>query len=236
MTQQVFYVRGFPKDFNMSAVAPDLRVLADLDRSLLERLCRELSSVPGFLPPDDILSIVQSIVPRRESAEAIHRFLFNVEVSDLQTFKRRIEHEWDKSESIKTHLTGVDRKDLLDRLDLLVQVYPAVERFRKADSLVVRTGERLEEFEMICDLRPLFDSERKQIEGLIPRTVMKVVVTGEDGLPRAIEANLSRSQIEEIAQKAANARQKLECIMAAAEKWIEGGVPPLASFKAKESE
>lgn len=137
---------------------------------------------------------------------------------------------------MKTHLQGVNRKELLERLDLLIQPYPAVERFLKAESLVDRTGERLEEFEMICDLRPLFDSERKQIEGLIPRTVMKVVVTGEDGLPRAIEANLSRSQIEEIAQKAANARQKLECIMAAAEKWIEGGVPPLASLQVKELE
>jgi hypothetical protein len=100
--------------------------------------------------------------------------------------------------------------------------------FQKAERLSTLTGQRLESFDLICDLRPIFDESREHLEGMMPYTRLRVVAIGADGLPEAFESELTRQQVHDLAQKASKAAQKLDVLLDAIEtNWLPGGLPDL---------
>lgn len=109
-------------------------------------------------------------------------------------------------------LSDEDATKFLDRLRILVKDRPALTRQRKAEQLATSIGHPLEEVQIICDLRPVFDPNRKDVEGVVPVTTLKIVVTGENGLPMRMEARLTASQVADLADKSAKAKSKLEAL------------------------
>ena len=74
------------------------------------------------------------------------------------------------------------------------------------------TGQFVERFELICDLRPIFDEERRNVEGLVPITHLKFVVATESGLPTAFEVVLSEAQVNALHKASESAVRKLDCL------------------------
>ena len=50
-------------------------------------------------------------------------------------------------------------------LPRLIRDFPALERFRKAKRLLSLTGNQARQIDIICDARPVFDSDQRVIEG-----------------------------------------------------------------------
>ena len=75
------------------------------------------------------------------------------------------------------------RKLLADRIEKLVAVPAGLARQYKAEQLAEATGTELEDLQVICDLRPVFNEERSEIEGAIPISTLKLDVLGPNGLP-----------------------------------------------------
>ena len=82
----------------------------------------------------------------------------------------------------------------------------------KADQLRKTTGIELEDIQLICDIRPVFDDARSTIMGAIPISTLKLDVVDRDGAPRSIEIRLTEKQLAELASKAELARQKIRVI------------------------
>ncbi|MBC7818180.1 MAG: hypothetical protein IAG10_14935 [Planctomycetaceae bacterium] len=99
--------------------------------------------------------------------------------------------------------------ELKDRLPFVLAPYPCFERQSKAERLSSITGQELERIDLICDLRPVFDKEHQNIEGMIPYTLLKVVCTGADGIPIAFEAMLSEKAVDRLVDEAKKAKAKL---------------------------
>jgi hypothetical protein len=95
----------------------------------------------------------------------------------------------------------------------LASHWSSIERQAKAERLGKATGQALEKIELICDLRPIFNSTRTQVEGLIPITTLRVTVEGPDGLPTALEAILSREDVDRLSEIASHAKAKLEALV-----------------------
>jgi len=119
----------------------------------------------------------------------------------------------------------------------LIQPYPAMARFEKAERLANLTGQELESMELICDLRPIFDEDRKQIEGMMPYTRLHIVATGADGLPKSFEAELTHQQVIDLRKKGEKAESKLAVLRKSVESWLPGRLPdlPLTRVVRKES-
>lgn len=228
MPEPVFYMRGFRVPGMVPIISQpmvdDLLVVANLEKDQVSRLASSLRQADGFLGPERLRGTIKEVLAGEEQVDPIFRVLQNITEADLPELLQGLA-EWRQAEDNRTRLPEVEFQRLKECLPRLLQSYPALERYRKARRLEEITGQSLEEMELICDLRPIFDSERRQVEGLIPYTTLKVVVTGADGLPVSLEAELSASQVSGLAEKAKKAQQKLKVLRELAEQWVPGGVP-----------
>lgn len=227
MAEPVFYIRGLPQAlFEATPEGPlnDLKAIIDLSDGLLDKLCKHLSEAQGFLNPKDMLATIQTIVEDSDLAKAVQRVIINVKPSQVGQMVTFLE---EKSKDKDPPLDQAEFKRLKQILDILIKPYPSLSRFLKAEHLANITGQQLEAVELICDVRPIFDESRKNVEGMMPYTRLHIVATGEDGLPNAFEVELTRQQVIDLVEKTEKAKSKLETLHQSIENWLPGGVPDL---------
>ena len=75
------------------------------------------------------------------------------------------------------------------------------------------------------------------LKGMMPYTRLHIVATGEDGLPKPFEAELTYQQVIDLAEKAEKAKSKLKVLRQSVETWLPGCLPdlPLTRTPSKES-
>ncbi len=219
MPEQVFYIRGrFPFERGVSSeLVSDARLVLDLQPGQIKALAAELEAFPGFLDKETL----KGIVDQYEESEDRRKRLTNL-ITGTDARLRQADQtvndllsgilEWQKSEeNQKLQLLSVqEMEELQRRLPLLTRPYQGLRRQGKARRLTEATGFPLEDVEIICDLRPVFDEERKDVEGIIPYTIMKVVGKGSDGFPLSLEVVLTETDVNDLAKKAAAAVEKLK--------------------------
>jgi|GEM_PF-1212324 hypothetical protein len=183
----------------MRRVADDSRFLS---RSLLEQLARE--AMPN-LDPKVVRSIASVISHLDRLWRGSDQSLDGV-VTGLQESLR------DKSKDAV--LSADERERFALIVPRVLLDVPGLARQRKAELVAEGTGLPLDEVALYCDARPVFNANRSAIDGMVLLTTLKVVATGQDGLPVVLEARLSEAQVADLAKKAAAATSKLVTIAA----------------------
>lgn len=230
MPEPVIYVRGFGGAPRVEALATssdvlaDLTVVAGLSDDDVNALSKRLSEATGFFDPNSLLEAVRGLIGDEGAAQSVRRVLRNLGPKDVRKLldtlsKRRAEEDFPLDEGTLERLHKL--------LPVLLQPYPALTRFEKAERLATLTGQQLESVELICDVRPIFDETRQQIEGMMPYTRLHIVATDADGLPKSFEAELTQQQVHDLAEKASKATVKLDVLRASVEKWMPGALPDL---------
>lgn len=239
MPEPIIYIRGLQPPIADQLLANpdmirDLKVIAELSDDKLPLLRQKLFEIGGFLDPKTLLVQIREIVEDPNMAESIRRALRVLTSNDVEPLLISIEKNREEKRSLIDQ-NAIDRLKYI--LPELIQPYPGWVRYRKAESLSRVTGNELESIELICDLRPIFDESRKTIEGLMPYTRLRVVVTGSDGLPNSFEAELTRQQVDDLAEKTNKAKEKLELLSKSIQEWVPDGLPdlPLTRILRKET-
>jgi len=239
MTEPVMFFRGLPQPpFEHPAarkgLLDDLKVIIGLSDGQVAELHKHLTEAKGFLDPKAMLSTIRRVVEDTNAAEAVRRVLRNIGPSQVKRMVAALEEGRDEEDF---PFDKAQFKRLKQRLEKLIQPYPALARFQKAERLVNITGQQLETVELICDLRPIFDERRENVEGMMPYTRLHIVATGEDGLPKPFEVELTYQQVSDLAKKVEKAKSKLEALRQSIETWLPGGLPdlPLTRIPRKES-
>jgi len=229
MPEPVLYFRGFPSDILGARVnermLADLKSIAELDDDHISTLRRRLSEAKGFLNPNSLRALVREVVKDDNKTGSVQRALRSLAPDNIERLLRELS-ERSREKDFPLDQSVLDR--LQQVLPQLIQPYPALTRFEKAERLATVTGQQLESVELICDLRPIFDDNRKRLEGMIPYTRLRVVATGPDGLPDSFEAELTRQQVHDLAEKASKAKVKLDVLCESVGKWVPDGLPDLS--------
>ena len=243
MAETVFYMRGALPLWMDQRVPPELiadaKILLELQPDQLESLAFELSSFDGFLDKPTLKKIVKSFVPNDDDAVRVYRLISQIDESLRQTksgldgLLERIAEAVKSPEDPKNQLTLAEFDELKRRMSIVLKPYAGLNRQAKAQRLSEATGLRLENVEIICDLRPVFDDRREAIEGVIPYTILRIVCIGADGLPVAMETILTQAEVEELAKKSEAAVKKLDRLRAfLAEKELQ--IPPVMMVKKRD--
>ncbi len=215
----------------------DAKVLLELQPDQLGSLAQELTSFEGFLDRPTLKKIVKSFVPNEDHASAVYRLISQIDEILRQAefglpglFDRMAEAIQAPDAEEKPLLTPDQFDELKRRMSIVIKPYAGLNRQAKAQRLSEATGLRLESVEILCDLRPVFDSERDSVEGVIPYTILRIVSTGADGLPVAMETILTQAEVEELAKKSEGAVKKLGRLRALlAEKELT--IPPVTMVR-----
>jgi len=220
MRDTIIYMRG-PLPFGVEVgisdgLIRDAKILLDLDIDQINSIREDLMAFSGFLDKQKLLGILSAYVEDEGLCPRLARFIGTVD-ERLRATKQNVRdltssiEKWlgEEENQRKELLTRDQLEELRERLPLLVEPFSSLSRQAKAERLSEATGQPLEDIQIICDLRPVFDEDRECVQGVIPFTTLKVVCKGIDGLPVAMEAILSRSQVSELLEKATAAEKKL---------------------------
>ena len=201
-------------------VVDDFRKLIQLDDTVIESVQRSLAEQPTFLTSQQLKSALESGVEDQSTASLIYRI-----IEWVGRFRRpdgRIDRAFQKLRKIltlgkdddpgKTVFTEADLDAVRDRIQGIMASAPGLERHAKAADLSEATGQRLKSVRLICDLRPIFDSKRERIEGIMPLTTLSAFCVGVNGFPVGFEAILSEKDVENLYELASMAKQKLAAI------------------------
>jgi len=239
MPDPVLFIRGIPQlpfehPTAKAGLVDDLKAIIGLSDGQLAELHKHLTEAKGFLDPKALLATIQRVVEDSNAAEVVRRVLRNIGPSQVERMVTFLE-DGREEEDFPFDQAKLER--LKQILKNLIRPYPALARFQKAERLAKITGQQLETVELICDLRPIFDESRKNVEGMMPYTRLHIVATGEDGLPKAFEVELTHQQVIDLLEKAEKAKSKLETLRQSIKSWLPSGLPdlPLTRIPRKES-
>ncbi len=232
MAEPVFIMRGLtsPSPFSEEVLRQstdmqaDLKAVAGLPQEQVLALKKRLSEAEGFLDLTKLRAIVREVVADDKTAQSVWTTLWNLQSRDVEQALRLFQEKGAKKDfPFDDSVIG----RLKTNLPALIRSYPALDRFRKAERVASLTGQRLESIQLVCDLRPVFNDARDEIEGMMPYTRLRMVATGADGLPDAFEVELTHQQVRDLADKAGKAAQKLNVLRQHIERSLPGGLPDL---------
>lgn len=158
-------------------------------------------------------------VSKTDEREALLRFLTvfprlaEAAFEDPKEFSERL------GELVKENfgdLAERDRRRLVERLVSVSSIASSgIKLAQKAFRVATILGHELESFELVCDLRPVFDDERTEVKGLIPVTTLQLVIEADDvGSKQTIQARISERDLKSLCKKAERARSKLDAMKA----------------------
>jgi hypothetical protein len=220
MAETVLYVRGpfpFGPEFGIrEELIRDAKVLLGIEPELLKSAAESLRAYPGFLDHRATQDVLCSLIGDEDACRAVTRVVVNVDKilrASSQSLSRLLSDEvrWLGTEGSqpKERLSRSEFDGLRERMPLIIQRFPGLDRQAKAQRLAEATGLPLERIDIICDLRPVFDRDREQVEGVMPYTALKIVCKGVDGLPVTLEAVLSHRDVAQLAKASSEAEKKL---------------------------
>ena len=199
-------------------VVEAVKVVLGESEETLKRLGAELAEVKGYLSDAGRKAILLRELGDEERASKFEKLLRTQEIfardhggiDGLLSFLEKVQTGTANQE--QPILSPNELSDLKCLLPLIFRPYPALQRQAKAERLAVATGLCAETIELVCDIRPVFDDSRKNVEGVIPFTTLKVVATGVDKFPVSFEAVLSASDVLALLKKAEFAVAKLNAL------------------------
>lgn len=201
-------------------IVDDLRKLIQLDESVIESVKRSLAEQPSFLTRQQLKSALDEGVEDQSNASLIYRIIrwagrfrrLDGRIDRAYQLLRDIQASGEDNDSGKPVFSEADLDAVRNRIQGIMAFAPGLERQAKADSLAESTGQRLKSIRLICDLRPIFDSKRERIEGVMPLTTLTAICEGVTGFPVGFEAVLSEKDVENLYEMALMAKQKLVAI------------------------
>lgn len=189
----------------------DAGTILRLPEETYEELARALSAFNGFLDRKALSEITSQTVPSGNQPETVSGVIWRLNRYVRESDETLTESLQILKTAIQKHGTDFEseqRSQLGDRLATLIAEPLGFVRQHKADRLVEATGRELTDLQIICDLRPVFNEERTEIEGAIPVSTLTLDLVELDGNTTRLEVRLSKRQIADLCRKAESAKGK----------------------------
>lgn len=215
-----FLRAGMP--FVPQQMREDLLAVGEASAEQIETLAGALEHEPGVLTDGRLEEIIGRHIGMPPLADAILRALVNLSPESVEEAVRNL-RQWREASPPNGAKLPVERlEQVRDRLSRLIRNYPALVRYRKAESLKTLTGRVAESTELVSDLRPVFDQSRTTVEGLIPLTTLRVTYRSGDATD-VLEVLLSMEALEDLASEVEKAKKKLAALRESVGRWVPHG-------------
>lgn len=213
-----WFPQALERFLSQPAFVEDARVFGQIPIDALDRALALVRDTPGFLGRARIIELLVGALGDAKQGESLANVLVNFARlrQDLsippKVFLREVISKVPKSlEQLDEPL----REAVQGRLPKALEPVPCVDRQVKVDALVRRTGSHLDDLSMTCDLRPVFNDDRTQVEGLVPLTTLRLVThlagTFE---PSVLEISVTEKELARLCDEVDRAKRKLVALKA----------------------
>ena len=192
----------------------DLNQIANLPEPEFSSLSEALGTHPNFLTAGDVEETVQKIVSS-ELAGRLARGLIRLN-SAIRSAQEPEQAALDALCAALGRFPNDFSGDTVEvirvRLRTLLLAPSGFKRQKKAETLADATGADLNDLNIICDIRPVFDDERKVVDGALVITTLTLEIIELDGRISSVECRLTEKQIDDLCRVSLVAKQKLDVI------------------------
>jgi len=218
MDDSIIYIRApFSLDRDLAPSAEfveDARAVLSLQETQVRAISEALEEYTGFLDSDSIKSLLAAEIEDEELKKQLSRFISFLDKMLAQSGKSPrefIDYVLKRFANPQSadRFSEAELSSLSERISTLVKDQSGFRRQRKAERLYDEIGIPVRDLKIICDLRPVFDKKRDNVDGMILVITLKVTATDVDGLPITLQAKLTEKQVADLAEKAEEAKQKL---------------------------
>jgi hypothetical protein len=229
MADRVFFVASSPEEFVRGVSIPeemlnDLLEISHLSLEAVEQISNALESATGFLDDVGLRNVVSVNVTDQDVADALVRAIRALRPQSVNQTLTTL-RTWREADSRRgQRFTDTSFEAIETILPRLIRPFPALERQRKARRLESLTGNQVRKIEIVCDARPVFDSERSTIEGFVTQTILKIVYDTQQEGTDCVELVLSPEQLKQLGDKVEKAHQKLDVLRVAIQMRIPDGL------------
>ena len=206
LPEDVFAGRAIPPE-----MIRDLRTIAQLDAGSVKRIVDYLSRLQGLTVEQDVKVGVQNCLQttNSETADSVVRTLLNLEVHDLPRTLRTMDR-WRVSTEERRSVINDELFASLERnLNVLVASYPSLELIRKANCLLHDVGNEFKSIAFFCDMRPVYDEARENIEGFVALANLRLLYVSQDGERHVCEVALTEDEQDDVVESGQRAVAKL---------------------------
>jgi len=191
----------------------DARCILDLDEEVFLRLAAQLATVDAFLDYSRLEALVNETLgdEARRIASIIHKLSEILHPTDMDASDAMLVLEKSIEDNVNK-LSDEEKQTLIERIRKLVAEPVGIAKQFKAQQLVEAIGSELDDFRLICDIRPIFDRSREQIEGAFPLATLRLEYTKPDGESAVTEMRITEKQIKNFGEEIENASLKFKMI------------------------
>lgn len=202
----------------------DMLAVAQVSVEQIDAIATIMEAEAGFLGKANLSQLVEGVVDNESRASSVVRALNNLQPRQLEQIVEAL-GEWRQAEQKNAEeFSDETFADLKEKLPRLIKDYPVLAHSRKTRRLRSILGNAVQGIELICDARPIYNTTRDSIEGLIPLTTLKIEYEGQDEETHEVEVMLFRDDVDELADKVKKAQQKLGVLDSSISKWIPNGL------------
>ncbi len=193
----------------------DFRSIASLTPESVASVGRAL----GCLPPSSSGDVIEKTIGqclaahgKEEAAGSVLRALMNVDADSIGSLLNVL-RQW---ATVDQRRREVFSDEVVDRLqhnfEVLITHNPAVRIMQKAERLLRDVGNELQSVKFVCDLRPVFDDAREQVEAFATIANMRLLYVSQDGERRACEMALTEGELTHLKEHVDTALAKLRVL------------------------
>ena len=229
MADRVFFVASSPEQFIRGVSMPeemlsDLLAISRLSVENVQQISTALESASGFLDDSRLEAVIGEMLTDEQVGEALARAIRGLRPQAVEKTLATL-RMWRQADPSRADRFPDESLQAIETiLPKLIRPYSALERQRKARRLESLTGNQIRETEIVCDARPVFDSDRSSIEGIVTQTILKIVFDSQQEESNCIELVLTEKQLKQLGEKIGKAQQKLEVLRTSIQRWIPNGL------------
>lgn len=205
-------IRHLIKDDNFKA---DARTILELDHDAYLHLATQLEKRDAFLDRTELTTLANQAIGEGKKASDIVSIIYRLSKvlhdADMPVTEamKELGETIDEEENV---FKAEERQTLVNRIRTLAAKPIGLAKQHKARKLVDATGSELDDVQIICDIRPIFDHDREQIDGAIPLSILRLEYTKSDEESAVVEVRITEKQIEKLQSSLDTAKRKLGLI------------------------
>lgn len=205
--EDVFAGRAVPAE-----MLHDFLNVASLDEATCSAVAASLRELSGLADAASLRARITDAGVEGVTVASLIRTVKSIRPNQLPRYLKMVA-EWVQGDDDRAELfTSELFRKLQTNLGLLIQDNPAIELMQKSERLLRDVGNEIEDIKFVCDLRPVFDIPRENVEGLVLVTTLRLIYQCQTGERQSVEIAFSEDELESLSTKLKQAQKKLSVI------------------------
>ena len=192
------------------SILEGLHLVASLDLEVVKKISQVIGDLDGLSNRQLVEESIAKVLPDEQQNTTVEIYKIITALNEEEIPKVvRIVKSWAARKESRKELFP---ESLISKLEPNLRELiggATIDLIKKADRLIRDTSNELDSFKFICDLRPVFDDSREEIDALVLLANLRIRYLGQNGEKGAFEIALTEDELTQLKEEVESAIGKM---------------------------